>query len=683
MRRAAAVTLAVGLLLGAVVTPALAAPGDGRQPTATTAAPRARITLVEQPAWAQLGGDFPVRVQLTGDTAGLQVRATVHQYLSSRTAFEETITRGALGPTQGSTYAQPVDGLPATPTGRIFTLPLQDPRLRDPARIRISMPRSVNTGVFPVEVDLWDPEDGQRIDGFVTHLVAVQPSSVGEAVGEPLRVAWIWHLADAPAHDPSGKPTAAFRASIAPKGRLGRIASLLSSAGQVPVTLAPNPETLDAWSKMPPTGVGASGIAAVRAAAAEHQVVAGPYVPINVPGLVAAGLGDEAALELAQGTDTLANVLDTRVDPRTSVVEPLDGNTLQRLRESGVDRVVVGPDALVPPATAPHLTPSRQFTLESGDRRFAAVQPDKTFSTLLDGDAPAALRAERLLAGLALVALEQPNQVRGIVLDTRARWDPDPDAVRTVLAGLRDNPVLHAVSLDDFFRTVSSETDRRDNPVVRALAPIAPVLPAVTARQYRAARDRLDSFANLVGGTEPAISRGQRALLVSLTSAWTGASGRRRAAAELAQIDQAATSFSAAISAPQARTVTLTSRDAAIPISILNSTGRRVRIRVKLQSDKLLFPNGSERVIELAPRNTTVRFDVEARASGTFPLRVVLASEDGRLTIQQSRFTVRSTVVSGVGVFLTIGAGLFLAIWWITHWRRSRRAPRRSPVLAT
>jgi hypothetical protein len=38
-----------------------------------------------------------------------------------------------------------------------------------------------------------------------------------------------------------------------------------------------------------------------------------------------------------------------------------------------------------------------------------------------------------------------------------------------------------------------------------------------------------------------------------------------------------------------------------------------------------------------------------------------------------TRFTVRSTAVSGVGLALTIAAGLFLALWWARHFRNARR----------
>jgi hypothetical protein len=140
--------------------------------------------------------------------------------------------------------------------------------------------------------------------------------------------------------------------------------------------------------------------------------------------------------------------------------------------------------------------------------------------------------------------------------------------------------------------------------------------------------------------------------------------------------------YAIGIQAPQGRTVTLTSRSAEIPVSLLNSTGRAVKVRVRLESQKLRFPEGAERVITLPPRNTTTRFSVEARASGTFPLRVFVTSENGALPLQEARYTVRSTVVSGVGVFLTIGAGLFLAIWWVTHWRKSRRRPVPTPLTA-
>ena len=75
--------------------------------------------------------------------------------------------------------------------------------------------------------------------------------------------------------------------------------------------------------------------------------------------------------------------------------------------------------------------------------------------------------------------------------------------------------------------------------------------------------------------------------------------------------------------------MTLTSRRATIPISLLNATGRPLQVRVRLESDQLRFLDGSERFLTLAPQNTTERFRVESRTTGAFPLVITVTSPDG------------------------------------------------------
>ena len=50
---------------------------------------------------------------------------------------------------------------------------------------------------------------------------------------------------------------------------------------------------------------------------------------------------------------------------------------------------------------------------------------DDGLEQFLSGDAPPALRAAHLLAGLALVAGEQPSTSRGIAIANPAQWDAD------------------------------------------------------------------------------------------------------------------------------------------------------------------------------------------------------------------------------------------------------------------
>ena len=76
---------------------------------------------------------------------------------------------------------------------------------------------------------------------------------------------------------------------------------------------------------------------------------------------------------------------------------------------------------------------------------------------------------------------------------------------------------------------------------------------------------------------------------------------------------------------------------------------------------------------------STQQFAVEARASGTFTMTATLTTGDGavRLGIPQ-RVSVRSAVFNGAGAALTVGALLFLLLWWANHFRRTRRARREA-----
>ncbi len=103
---------------------------------------------------------------------------------------------------------------------------------------------------------------------------------------------------------------------------------------------------------------------------------------------------------------------------------------------------------------------------------------------------------------------------------------------------------------------------------------------------------------------------------------------------------------------------------------------------IELASPKLVFPQGSSRLVTLKPKSTTVRFEVESRTSGTFPLQLKVRSADGGLLVADTQFRVRSTVVSTVGIVLIGGAAVFLALWWAVHIRRARRTRRAGVAVA-
>jgi hypothetical protein len=236
---------------------------------------------------------------------------------------------------------------------------------------------------------------------------------------------------------------------------------------------------------------------------------------------------------------------------------------------------------------------------------------------------------------------------------------------------LHDNPFVYATTLDGYFTAAPPDVDSNGTPIVTGLEPVHPRPPTVTAAQLAAANVSLSSFRSLVGDNDRRVIDGAHAILIAPSSALDSAT----ATAALAGIDRSARAFLSSIST-SARTITLTSRTARIPLSFVNGTGQKVRVKVHLASAKLTFPDGAEQTLVLPPNNTTSRFLVEARTSGTFTMRVTLTTADDQFTIDTTQMTVRSTVFSSIGVVLTVGALLFLAIWWGNHIWRSRRKRR-------
>lgn len=657
------------MALRLLVVLALAAPLWA--PPATGAlAGQPSVVLTSQPAWVPPDGTAVIKLRLRGPVDGLDVDVTAHRAVTSRSLLARTFEGERLGVAEAS-LSVPVMSLPADINGdRILAVGIQGPASPpDPNRV---IPGQ--TGVYPLTIELRRP-GGPALDHFVTPLVVVAPGLV------PLTLAWVWRLDATPAHSPEGKIRSPVRSAFGPSGRLLRLVDALAGAPDVPLTLAPTPETLEAWAEAAERGLGEpggparNGLATLRTAVAEptRQVLDATYVPVDLPPLLAADLHSEAGRQLNRGREVLAEELGR--EPRgTMLAGRLDDATLSWLRRHEVERLVVAPESLTP--LAHRLTPGRPFVLEQRNRTLAAAVADRGLASLLEDDTPPALSAARFLAAVSLVAFEAPREERGVVVVTPADWDPPSALLDAVVNGLRSHPAVTPKILDGFFADVAPESDEGE-PLVRT--------PARPSRRESAAaefdpepilrlRGRQAAFARVVGADTPPVRAVDRAILLSQVAL---PGGRFSHLAYLDGARDVITGVTQKVKGPDGQQVTLTARQASIPISLLNANGFPLQVRVRLQSDQLLFPDGAERLISLGPQNTTESFAVETRAPGAFPLSITVTSPDGSLMVNRSEVTIRSTVVSGVGATLTAGAGIFLLVWWANDLRRSRRRPRR------
>ncbi|HUF83461.1 MAG TPA: DUF6049 family protein [Acidimicrobiia bacterium] len=671
-RRGVLAALTVGLVAGLApgwASPALAG-GDDDAPATTepdaSSDPIFELAGLDR-SWLAPGEAANALIRVT-DPRAVEINVVAHQALDSRSEFEETLEGEGLGSVVGQVSFPLTTLAPSVPGTVVLPIGLQNPAAaRDPVRLPLS-----RTGVYPIELELRDG-DGNARAAFVLPLVVVAPGPGGTPVlGEKLRVAWIWPLVTDPAVLPDGQPDPEVLAELRNDGRLGRQAGALAAAPDIPLTLAPGPETIESWTALARDDQTlAPSLASMQAALTTNQVLSGPYVPINVPSLIKGGFDSEVGAELARGNETLSSLLGTRLDPRTALPGPMDLAALVELRDANVDRMIVDSDTLVPIDS--QFTPAQPVTLQAAGREATTVVSDSGLVATLTSDAPPALRAQQFLAALTVVALEQPNVVRGVAVANPPDWEAPDGLLDAALAGLRGHPLLAPVDVDQLLAQVPPATDLEGRTVVRDLEPYVPPSPPVTPAAFLDAAGRLGGLRSLIGAGDLRIVEGDRALRVALSSAWDGSAGRLRAQAELGVIDQSIDAVLAQIRVPVGSTVTLTARKGEIPVTFLNETDQTIRVKVKLESNKLFFPDGAEREVELPPRNTTVGFTVESRASGTFPLVLTVTSVDEELVIQSTRVRVRSTFVSGVGVFITVGAAVFLAVWWLLHFRRRRR----------
>ncbi len=636
------------------------------------------VSLVTQSPWVALHSSFAFvlhvddRALAARPGAALAVR--VHSSVTTRTSFDAAVQDGRLG---GTLYQPNTISLASIPRDAHGNLVVVFGLARSGVTPAIGIARA---GVYPVEIGLTNT--GEPTGAFVTWLVVVDTSAAHGGLSAPLGVAMIWQLVARPIAQPAGSDDRTVVRALAPGGRIDRIASLLASTAGAPVSLVVSPETVESWARLAVRDRALlPSLARVRAAVNRptSDLLAAPYVPIDATALEGAGLGDQLPDEFVRGSSTLQDVLGTTPLEHTPTMflDPADDAAVDRLRAMLVERIAVRDGSLA--AVTHQFSPAQPFTLATDGGTLEAVSTAPYLERLLGGTAPAAVRVERVVAALAEVAYETPGITRGVLIAPSAEWDPDVAAMSALVRDLRDFPLVQPMTLDELFATVPAEQQHGAGVERHLQARTPPPLP-VSASEYEAAAAQLAELRDVVGADDPSVRAAEQALAVALSNAITS----DEAHAELGKVDAAVHAYTSGITTTSKR-ITLTSRHAKVPLSFENTKkpSRPVQVRIRLESQKLSFPNGADQVVTLPPGNTTVVFEVEARTSGTFPMTITITSADGNIEFGPPvRVTVRSAVFSGIGLALTIAALVFLAGWWGNHFRRTRRE-RRAAAMAT
>ncbi|CAN5520899.1 hypothetical protein BH20ACT2_BH20ACT2_11950 [soil metagenome] len=643
-------------------------PADAGEPA--DEADDTRIRLVEQTAWVAPDGDFAARVQVQDAPPGADVVVSLYDNVPNRISFARTIdddpslgfriARNSLDEAVGATGSATVP----------VTIGLQAEN-RDPTRTWLT-----EAGVYPVRVEVTD-RGGTPVAELVTHLLrgpgAEELTRAGDEGIEPLATSLVLPFGAPPALRPDGTTELATRE----REQLAVVAAAVASNPAVPVVLVPTPETVDALAG-PDDGMDLLG--PLQGALDASQVLARPYVDLDLAAWEAADLDDELATQFTRGAAVIDAELG-RPDGRTWVGErDLTPRALELLRQRGVDQVVV-PEASLEPLDERDFptTLTRPFVIPNTVGATQRAMPaDRQLQAHLAPSDDAVLAGHHLLADLAVLYFDRPDLPHGAVVVPPDRWSPSAELLDVVLEGLDTSPLLTPTTLDDLFdqlplATEGGQTDTSGAPLERAVEGEPPGSLGNYPAALAAARRQLTSYRGMIGLDNPRVAPLQERVLTS-ASRDLEPDGRL---AYLAGFDDALRAELASIDVPDRQSVTLAAREGSVPLTLRNGLDYPVDVVVHIESsERLRFPDGEALPLTLTEGPNRIDLRVEARTAGDSPLRVRITSPDGRIEVAATQFRVRSTAISGVGLVLTLGAGLFLAGWWAGHFRNVRRDRR-------
>ncbi len=626
----------------------MVAPAPSRAATAKTTVQS--LVLQSQTPWVGAGGTFEIRIAPPApqrDAADdLEYAVSVHPASPTRSAFTNTLTsRPTSAPL--AVVTTPMTDASTDADGAVtLDVGVQDPtQPRDRTRINLR-----GAGVYPVAVEL-RTVDGAVRARLLTHLIFVPETPTGPK----LAVGVVVPIRAPVALQPDGTDAVNPR-DVASIVGVARALATLPSAG---VLLSPAPETLAALMRRD-TAPARDAEEALQALAPTHTIVPAPFMPT-----VAAATSDaDRVASRDRGRALIAATFgSTSLADFALVDDPADDRVAGELPK----RLVVRDDVLVPSPT--RLTTAEPIAVRHSGSRLTtpALLADAGLAAHLQNGASPVLAAQHLLADLATIYFDSPGRFRSVIVVPPTTWRADVRVLTPLLAGLNSSPILEAAGTDRLFELATKKTVPHTRTLLTSAA--APSLP----RALTTTRHTIDSLRTVMADAPDALQSFDDRLFIAESTVLTTA--QRRSYVD--GLADAVADERHKFQLPTGGSLTLTARRGTIPITVRSTADYPARVLLEVASDRLRFPGGATRHIQLTRHDTTERFAVQTLGSGAFPLRILLKSPDGKVLLSQTRLTVRSTNASGVGIGLSVGAGLFLIIWWYRHSVRRRKQQLR------
>ena len=605
----------------------------------------------------------------------LAIRLTVRDRVRSRSALRVALDREA----QGEILAVTTEGLndPLDP-GETATVTIQ----RDLGSLANAfLPGRGGSGVYPLSIRVQAAEQtiAERSGAFVF---------LAQAPETQLNLVWIVPLHRATAIDATGTyDRERLAGELLGGGSVRTMVEIIERHATLGMTLAPSGLLLDQLADVAngfdarlengdrvavpttdPIAVAAGellGRLRVAVTSPAFELATMPYARADLAQLVAADMALDAQTQISAGRESVRQHLGRETHPGlfANAAYRADARSARTLATLGAEMLLLDPAALRERPEGRFGNPDRPEEVRASGRSFETLLVDAPARERMQArtDDPV-LAAMGVFAEAAVTYFEVPGLATGRTFVLATDSMPSP-----AVAG----PLSDAFAQAPWLKLRSPSAVVADPALAPSGEPLrlAPgdVETPERLELARTARRAVDVMRPVVEAPD-LIAELDRRILIAESTDYARPATAGVAAAFARSARAAAEGTLGAIRVP-ARRVTLTSRGGRVPVTVVNDTGYTIRVRVRLDSAKVAFPEGASRrvTVEGRPDRTTlstVTFDLEARAAGSFPIEVRIESPDGEFRIGTGQLLVRSTAVSAVAFAATAGGVLFLLGAW-------------------
>jgi hypothetical protein len=291
------------------------------------------------------------------------------------------------------------------------------------------------------------------------------------------------------------------------------------------------------------------------------------------------------------------------------------------------------------------------------------------------------LAIQHFFAETSMIREELPGTEGRVVQATiPANWNPTPRLSRILFEGIHDAPWLRSV-------TPAEGLEGSPEPASRQLQDELPPGEAELPEDFFEsdlipAKELIASYASVAVEDTARTRRLRHNLLVAESRFWFGDVATAAGYVQ-SSLDEAEAELSK-IKIIGVDDVTLTSSKGKFQLVLANGTNTPVKVAVNLEADQLeVDPDLLERLsTTYGPGNHPLTITATARTSGKFSAAITVESLDGHL-ISQKDIEIRSTAYNRIALGITLGALLFLVLFYLFRLfrrSRSRNEPQADPA---